>query len=183
MWRAAALLDAINEREPLALATAAAALTLALLTKFGAVGVASVLAGFVAHELAHRAISRRYGCSSRFVVDSFGLLVTLISALLPVAFLAPGYVSSRCPFTLSKFAEARIAASGPLANIALAVAALAVHTILGDWPLRVFAEVNAWLALFNLLPIGPLDGSKVLRGSVVLWAAAFIASLLILWKA
>jgi Zn-dependent protease len=64
-----------------------------------------------------------------------------------------------------------IAFAGPLSNVALAAAAaiplrLAARngTDLGelDLYLNVFVFVNVWLASFNMIPIPPLDGSKIL---------------------
>ena len=42
------------------------------------------------------------------------------------------------------------------------------------------AAVNVWLALFNLLPIPPLDGSKVMLWDIRIWVVSFAAALLAL---
>ena len=44
-------------------------------------------------------------------------------------------------------------------------------------PLSIFSfamMVNIWLAVFNMLPIPPLDGSKVLAWDKRIWAGVFI---------
>ena len=62
-----------------------------------------------------------------------------------------------------------VAAAGPLSNLVLA-AILAVPIRLGLPPgllrdlLRLVISVNIIIALFNLLPIPPLDGASILRG-------------------
>jgi len=40
--------------------------------------------------------------------------------------------------------------------------------------------INAWLALFNMLPIGPLDGSKVLSWNPIVWVGIVAVSVLFL---
>jgi Zn-dependent protease len=64
--------------------------------------------------------------------------------------------------------EAIIAFAGPLSNIILAVAAALVYRILVPDPgtivatiLASFIFINLVLAVFNLVPIPPLDGSKL----------------------
>lgn len=62
---------------------------------------------------------------------------------------------------------ALIAFAGPLSNIVMALLAfLIVPLIPAEWqviPVQ-FAHINILLAAFNLIPISPLDGSKILVG-------------------
>lgn len=67
-----------------------------------------------------------------------------------------------------------VAAAGPLSNVVLAYLTLALTQILGPGvipfgslgyiALQQFYLFNLVLAVFNLLPIPPLDGSKILAG-------------------
>ena len=47
-------------------------------------------------------------------------------------------------------------------NLCLAIVFLLLNMA---YPMLVFsfvARINAWLAIFNLIPFGPLDGAKIL---------------------
>lgn len=60
-----------------------------------------------------------------------------------------------------------IAAAGPISNIIMAfLAALALGFLPRTWAeaAYIFFSLNISLAAFNLLPIAPLDGSKILTG-------------------
>lgn len=58
----------------------------------------------------------------------------------------------------------KVALAGPLSNLAVAVLLAAIKRLIGlpSSVLDIFILVNLILAVFNILPIPPLDGSKVL---------------------
>lgn len=62
------------------------------------------------------------------------------------------------------------ALAGPVSNILLAIITAAIHLLLGqstpllvEYLLYSFATINVALAVFNLIPIPPLDGHKIVR--------------------
>ena len=141
--------------------TAALYLLLSLLT----VGV-----GFVLHELAHKFTAIHYGHWAEFRKDNQMLLVAVaLAALVGVVFAAPGATMIYGP-GLSKKENGVISAAGPVTNLLLAIpfGILALASIaFGLSPFialvgAVGVKINGMLAAFNMLPVGPLDGKKVL---------------------
>ncbi len=143
---------------------------------------------FLLHELAHKFVAQRYGCWAEFRSFDLGLGLAVVMSLLGFVFAAPGAVMIAGMVTREE--NGRIAAAGPITNLILAagfyLATLtlngSVHPGLGQMYvlLRLFLSfgysINAWLAFFNLIPFGPLDGVKILNWSRSTWAALIIVA-------
>lgn len=65
----------------------------------------------------------------------------------------------------------KIAAAGPIANIILAILGgilfQSSDTQILQVAFYVFTQINVALALFNMIPVSPLDGSQILSGLLV----------------
>jgi len=138
-------------------------------------------ASFLLHELAHKLSAQRYGLWAEFRLTVFGALLTLLSIGLPFfKIIAPGVVLILGPVTKEK--GGRIALAGPLTNIVLSLVCLTIalglsnNTFLG-FAAIIGAWINAFIAIFNLIPFGLMDGLKVFWWNKIVWATAFSASL------
>lgn len=138
-----------------------------------------ILVGFISHEYMHRYLSRKYHMASRYTANVLGVLITLVSALLPIKLLMPGYVKTWTLGPASRKGILYSVAGGPITNIVIASILFIASFVLPVYSsfLRSVGWVNAYISLFNLIPIPPLDGDKILRLDIVLWAVLFIISL------
>ena len=145
-----------------------------------ALAVAGLTASFLAHELAHKLWAMRKGLNAGFRIYPLGAILTVITAIpiIPIKFIAPGIV--HVEGLMSSKDSGTIALAGPLTNILIA-SALYITYLAGSIVLAYrLAELNSYLAFFNLLPLGPLDGGKVIQWSRKAWLTAFLASILLL---
>ncbi len=129
-------------------------------------------ASFLLHEMAHKFVAQRAGLWSEFRLTVFGALLTAVSIISPLKLIAPGAVMMSGQADTSTVGKVTLA--GPLTNIMLGfgfwissflVAGLEAKLIL-SWG----AEINAILAIFNLIPLGVLDGQKVMAWNFKWWA-------------
>lgn len=129
--------------------------------------------GFIFHELAHKAAANFFGAAAEFRMWVEGILLMLVLSVLGFVFAAPGAVYIYSPH-LTRGQNGMISLAGPLTNLALAGIFLALAFVS---PLF-FGTMNAWLwgsriniflALFNMLPLYPLDGSKVMGWNFFIW--------------
>jgi Zn-dependent protease len=146
------------------------------------VSLIAVGLGFIGHELAHKYVAQRYGYWAEFRLWRTGLIIALVTALITAyspfgfVFAAPGavYVMSHA----RPRENAYISASGPVVNLVLAglfyllTGASGFPMIIG----LVGFQVNLWLAAFNLLPIGPMDGRSVMSSSMKLYVVLVLLS-------
>ncbi|RFA94474.1 site-2 protease family protein [Pyrobaculum aerophilum] len=146
-----------------------------------------LLFAFIGHELAHREVAKRLGYFAMYKADYYLLPLAIIFPLLfGFVFAAPGSVVVS-PYRLYRQGDEKrdmffIAAAGPLANIAFAILGLALLTATQSYFWHFFAYINAWLALFNLLPLPPLDGNKVIRSNPVMWVLIFAIAAVLVWR-
>jgi Zn-dependent protease len=107
----------------------------------------------------------------------WGLVVTAISALpmMPFKFIAPGAVmiglSDRNKF-------GRVALVGPLTNLAMGFSFLFLSVFFNSFSpyFVVGASFNGWIALFNLMPFGVLDGQKIFDWNKLIWGITMAAA-------
>lgn len=128
--------------------------------------------GFVVHELAHRVVARQYGAQAFFKSNDGMLLISILVAFSGWFVAAPGAVWHRGG-SLTARRSGLIALAGPVSNFGLAVLfALALLVFQSGvmpvdrfWVLLCLVgyNINAWLGLFNLIPVAPFDGEKIWR--------------------
>lgn len=153
------------------------------------ISLITVSLGFLLHELGHRFVARNFGSYAEYKMWNTGLALALLFSFFGFVFAAPGAVMIHARADLwgrrSEITNKRnglISIAGPLINIVLA----SVFAIGGFmYPayrqiMNFGASINMWLALFNMLPVPPLDGSKVFYWDKRVWLAAS-ALIVILW--
>ncbi|MBL8058007.1 MAG: site-2 protease family protein [Anaerolineales bacterium] len=151
--------------------------------------VITLLIAFTIHELAHAWVADQLGDTTprrmgRLTLNPLAHLDPVGSLLLVFAGFGWAKPVMTNPYNFRngpRLGMALVAAAGPFSNLLMAILAAIpfrlgllelsgrFSTISGLLPtpeyfLVDFIQLNILLMLFNLLPIGPLDGMKVLRG-------------------
>jgi Zn-dependent protease len=139
---------------------------------FALVGVSL---GFVLHELGHRSVARRFDCFAQYRMWPEVMALAIVCSLFGFVFAAVGAVvihpriGPQQRATLTRRRLGLISVAGPTTNICLAVVFIVFNTL---YPATVFslgAWINTWLAIFNLIPFGPLDGAKIITWDRRVW--------------
>jgi len=145
-----------------------------------AVALTAAFTGFVAHELAHKIVAQRRGYWAEFRMWPAGLLLSVVTALAGFLWGAPGatVVSGMSESDRADWGKTSVA--GPLVNVTFGLVFLAAGIVsydlgssLATW-LLLLAWINGWFGTFNMIPVGPLDGRKVLRWNAWVWLGAIL---------
>ena len=110
------------------------------------------------HELGHAFTARQFGVRTRAIT------------LLPI-----GGVAQMDGMPGKPWQEMLVALAGPAVNIGLAIVMLPV-ALGGSWLATRLLWVNVGLALFNLIPAFPMDGGRVLRAALTMYAGPIAAT-------
>lgn len=143
--------------------------------------IVCLIVSITLHEMMHAFVGLKLGDTTaqeqgRISLNPLSHIDPFATILLPIItlifFHAPILAAKPVPFdpTRVKFAEfgaAMVAIAGPLTNLVLAaIGGLIAHVFAADTVafsvLSTFVSINVALFVFNLIPIPPLDGSRVL---------------------
>ena len=135
--------------------------------------------------MSHKFMAQKYGLWAEYRMFPLGLLLALILGIFTgFVFAAPGAVMFQGGSR--DYETGRIAMAGPLSNIIIAGVTLSIYIfifyeneIIGGI-IAFICLINAFLAVFNLLPFGPLDGTKIIKWNATVWVLLIIFSILIL---
>ena len=150
---------------------------------------------FIPHEMAHKFTAMHYGCIARYQIWWGGLKMAIFLAIITggkFVIAAPGavmiYTMKRDSWgnihsRITKKQNAYISIAGPAANLIIAAAMLLFtgKAIVGGYDLAAsIGYINSFLAMFNLLPIPPLDGSKIYPWNKAVWLGLLIAGFIMI---
>ena len=152
---------------------------------FFIISLLTVGLGFLLHEIAHKIVAQRYGCWAEFRADDRMLIFAIIGAMFfGFVFAAPGAVWIRGHVTNKK--NGIISLAGPMTNIILALIFLSlIIFLIPSGIISIIAsygfQINAFIALFNMIPFMNLDGAKILRWNKIIYIiTAVVAGLLVI---
>jgi Zn-dependent protease len=139
---------------------------------------------FLLHELAHKIVAVRFDQIAEFRADYGMLFVAIMGAIIGFIFAAPGAVYHRGHVTERELGL--IAVAGPVTNLVLAAAFVPVYAagILSGSGLIALVGgrgvvINLFLAAFNMLPFGSLDGKTVFGWSKLWFGVTFLVSVVL----
>lgn len=160
--------------------------------EFLALSIIILLFSVILHEVMHGLVALRFGDhtaqrAGRLTLNPIPHIDLIGTILLPALVLIPAFLAGTPPGPLLAWAkpvpvnplnfsnlrkgELFVSAAGVLSNYALAAISAILYHLLSVFPstptlfldiLRYAAFINLLLGTFNLFPIPPLDGSKVL---------------------
>jgi len=132
-------------------------------------------ASFLTHEIAHKIMAQKAGMWAEFRLTTWGAILTFVSIFLPFRMIAPG--AMMISGTPNREEMIKVSIAGVITNMIYCVATLGVAFALpiGAFATMLFfaAYINAFMALFNLIPFGVFDGYKIFMLDKKIWLAAF----------
>jgi Zn-dependent protease len=137
--------------------------------------------GFLLHEIMHKIVAQRYGLRAEFQAFRGMLWLALGLSFFGFIFAAPGAVFISGMLTRER--NGKISLAGPLANIVIAIGFLVLLLLTSSVALKTIfgygLYINALLAAFNMIPVMPFDGAKILAWNKTVYGIALAFALLL----
>jgi Zn-dependent protease len=137
---------------------------------------------FLAHEIAHKVTAQRRGLWAEFRLTMWGAALTLVSILSPVfKIISPGAMMVSNSANLKDMGKVSLA--GPAVNILLCATLFGGALVSMSFTPQLSAVfllaafLNGFMAVFNLVPVGVLDGFKIFNWNKKVWATVFALSI------
>jgi Zn-dependent protease len=148
-----------------------------------AVFAAAMTVSFLAHEMGHKVFAQKAGMWAEFRLTTWGAVLTLASVFLPFKMIAPGAMMIGGSMPSAKDMM-KISIAGVIINLAFSGLflglAFAMPFNAAFFVMFLFsAYINAFMAVFNLIPFGVLDGYKIFSLNKAVWAAAFVPAVIL----
>jgi Zn-dependent protease len=139
-------------------------------------------ASFLTHETAHKIMAQKAGMWAEFRLTTWGSVLTFVSVFLPFKMIAPGamMIGGNAPTAKDMV---KISIAGVITNMIFATIflGLAFGLPINDYSGMLFfaAYINSFMAVFNLVPFGVLDGYKLFLLNKKVWLLAFVPSVVL----
>ena len=153
---------------------------------------------FLFHEFGHRQVAKGFGLQTKFRLLTFGMIITMFSLIMGImillsggpqipAFALPGAV---VVLGLDKIDRKTgwCKAAGPIVNLVYGTVLIIISFFITSYPLNLFVAyagfLNFSLGLFNMIPIGILDGQNIWKwnkGVYLLLFGSLLVLIIITW--
>lgn len=143
---------------------------------FALISVGILIFSAILHEIAHGFVAEKFGdptarLAGRLTLNPKNHIDPMMSILLPLVLIisgSPVIIGAAKPVPVDPYNLrdgrkdlALVSLAGPLTNLLIAIAASLIVKII-PWDIfSMIVRLNLLLAIFNLIPIPPLDGSKI----------------------
>jgi Zn-dependent protease len=149
------------------------------------IAMLAVALSFILHELMHKFVAMHYGAWAEFRTWPQGLLITIVSSAFGFLIGIPGatYIFSN---SFTKRQNGIVSLAGPATNLVIFFIFAGIGLALGpgtsylQTAVGVVTFISLWLGFFNMIPFPPLDGSKVIRWNLGLYAVTMVAIIVLL---
>ena len=146
---------------------------------------------FVLHELMHKFVAQRFGAVAAFRRSDTGIMIALITSFFGFLLALPGatYIYTN---SFTKKENGYVSLAGPLTNFIIFIIFYVLNIAffsnanihLSNLTLTTYAAlavqttmfISILLAFYNMLPIYPLDGSKILAWNRPVYAILIVAT-------